>query len=65
MVSRKSGHLKEDLSCIRFQYDMKTVWIKAYAYQLNSDNNTSQKVNKDKIALICPCAGVTVETING
>jgi hypothetical protein len=65
MVSRKSGHLKDDLSCIRFQYDMKTVWIKAYAYQINSDNNTSRKVNKDKIALICPCAGVTVETING
>ena len=35
------------------------------AYQLNSDNNTSRKVNKDKIALICPCVGVTVETING
>lgn len=64
MVNRKSGHLAEDRSCIRFQYDKKTVWIKAYAYRLNTNDNTSRKVNKDSIALICPCAGVTVETIN-
>ena len=65
MVKRTSGHLDDDLSCIRFQYDKRTIWIKAYAYRLNEKEGTSRKVNKDNIALICPCAGVTVDTING
>lgn len=64
-INRRPGHLKDDLSCIRFQYDMKTVWIKAYAYRLNAADNSSRRVDKDKIALICPHAGVTVATING
>lgn len=64
-VNRTSGHLGDDLSCIRFQYDKRTIWIKAYAYRINEKDGTSRKVNKDNIALICPCAGVTVVTING
>lgn len=64
-VKRASGHLGDDLSCIRFQYDKRTIWIKAYAYRINEKDKTSRKVNKDNIALICSCAGVTVETING
>jgi len=64
MVNRTSGHLSDDLSCIRFQYDKHTIWIKAYAYRINEADGTSRKVNKDNIALICPCAGVTVDTIN-
>jgi len=65
MVRRTSGHLDDDLSCIRFQYGKRTIWIKAYAYRINEKDGTSRKVNRDNIALICPCAGVTVDTING
>ncbi|MDI1292995.1 MAG: hypothetical protein PSV18_09650 [Methylobacter sp.] len=64
-VNRASGHIKGDLSCIRFQYDKRTIWIKAYAYRVDEKENIWRKVNKDTIALICPCVGVTVETING
>lgn len=64
IVRRSSGHLDDDLSCIFFQYDKRSIWIKAYAYRINEEDGTSRKVNKDNIALICPCAGVTVDSIN-
>lgn len=63
-VNRATGHIEGDLSCIRFQYEKYTIWIKAYAYRLYKQENTSRKIKEDNIALICPCAGVTVETIN-
>lgn len=64
MVRRASGHIQGDLSCIRFHYDKHTIWIKAYAYRIDKKERISRKVNRDNIALICPCAGVTIETIN-
>ena len=63
-INRQSGHLDGDLSCIRFRYDKHTIWIKVYAYRINAEDRTSRKVKEENVALICPCAGVTVGAIS-
>jgi hypothetical protein len=63
MVKRQSGHLKGDLSCIRFHYENMTAWVKVYVYHKNIDNGKFRKVINEKIALICPSTGVCIEKV--
>lgn len=55
-TKRSFGHLGDENSCIRFQYDGKTIWLKVYVYK-NTENNF-RKVADKMVLLLCPSMGI-------
>ncbi len=60
-VKRDSGYLKDEKSCIRFQYNHMTIWVKVYVF--GSDGTRFLKVRDNNVALICPTIGIDIGSI--
>ncbi|NWA88149.1 hypothetical protein HX807_06005 [Pseudomonas sp. D8002] len=55
-VARSNMYL-DDQSCIRFQYDSMTIWIKAYVWAGDDYRRKADKM----VTLICPPAGFSLQ----
>lgn len=55
-TKRSFGHLGDETSCIRFQYDGKTIWLKAYVYK--NTGSSFRKVADKMVLLLCPSMGI-------
>lgn len=60
MVQRKDQWM-DDTSCIRFQYDNVTIWIKAYVW-VSKDGQKRRRTDK-KVSLICPAVGFALRNL--
>jgi hypothetical protein len=49
----------DDTSCVRFQYDNVTIWIKAYVWNGEDFRKRADK----KVSLICPAVGFTLRSL--
>ena len=49
-------HIGDETSCIRFQYDGKTIWLKAYVYK--NTGSSFRKVADKMVLLLCPSMGI-------
>lgn len=57
-VGRKDTWM-DDSSCVRFQYDNVTIWIKAYVW---SGDDYRRRADK-KVTLVCPAVGFALRNI--
>lgn len=55
-ITRSNKYLDEQ-SCIRFQYDSMTIWIKAYVWAGNDHRRKADKM----LTLICPSVGFNLQ----
>lgn len=57
--TKRADQWMDDLSCIRFQYDNLTLWVKAYVWAGNDYRKRADK----KVNLICPALGFSLRNI--
>ncbi len=57
--TKRADQWIDDLSCIRFQYDNLTLWIKAYVWAGDDYRKRADK----KVNLICPALGFALRNI--
>jgi hypothetical protein len=54
----RSMELLDEESCIRFQYENTTIWIKAYVWKENKKDFGFRKRPDKSVKLVCPTLGV-------
>lgn len=57
--TKRADQWMDDLSCIRFQYDNLTLWIKAYVWAGDDYRKRADK----KVNFICPALGFALRNI--